>query len=35
VVLSGDDLSRIDAVLLRGAATGTRYAAPQMAAVDR
>jgi len=34
VMLSKADLDRIDAVLPAGAATGTRYAAPQMAALD-
>ena len=34
VVLSDADLARLDAALPRGAATGTRYAAPQMAALD-
>ena len=35
VTLSEADLARIDEVLPPGAATGTRYAAPQMAALDR
>ena len=35
VVLTDDDLKRIDEVLPPGAATGTRYAAPQMAALNR
>jgi aryl-alcohol dehydrogenase-like predicted oxidoreductase len=35
VVLSDEDLARIDQVLPPGAATGTRYAAPQMAALNR
>ena len=35
VMLSGADLARIDEVLPPGAATGTRYAAPQMAALNR
>ena len=34
VTLSVADLARIDAVLPPGAAAGTRYAAPQMAALD-
>ncbi|WP_010164021.1 aldo/keto reductase [Sphingomonas sp. PAMC 26617] len=34
VELSADDLARIDAILPPGAATGTRYAAPQMAALN-
>ncbi len=35
VVLTEEDLQRIDTVLPPGAAMGTRYAAPQMAAVNR
>jgi aryl-alcohol dehydrogenase-like predicted oxidoreductase len=35
VTLNEADLARIDEVLPPGAATGTRYAAPQMAALDR
>ncbi|WP_375397642.1 aldo/keto reductase [uncultured Sphingomonas sp.] len=35
VALSADDLARIDRVLPPGAATGTRYATPQMAALGR
>ncbi|MBB5712445.1 aldo/keto reductase [Sphingomonas xinjiangensis] len=35
VMLSGADLARIDEVLPPGAAAGTRYAAPQMAALNR
>ncbi len=35
VVLSEEDLARIDQVLPPGAATGTRYAAAQMAALNR
>ena len=35
VELDADDLARIDRVLPKGAATGARYAAPQMAAVNR
>jgi aryl-alcohol dehydrogenase-like predicted oxidoreductase len=35
VALSAEDLARIDRVLPPGAATGTRYAAPQMAALNR
>ena len=35
VMLTEADLTRIDAVLPPGAATGTRYAAPQMAALNR
>ena len=35
VVLTLDDLSRIDAALPSGAAAGTRYAAPQMQALNR
>ena len=35
VVLSDDDLARIDRIMPPGAATGTRYAAPQMAALGR
>ena len=34
VTLTGADLERIDSILPPGAATGTRYAAPQMAALD-
>lgn len=34
VTLSEDELARIDAVLPAGAAEGTRYAAPQMAALN-
>jgi aryl-alcohol dehydrogenase-like predicted oxidoreductase len=34
VVLSAGDLAQIDAALPAGAATGTRYAAPQMASLD-
>ena len=35
VALTKDDLERIDAALPKGAAEGTRYAAPQMAALNR
>lgn len=35
VSLSGDDLQRLDRIMPPGAATGTRYAAPQMAALSR
>jgi aryl-alcohol dehydrogenase-like predicted oxidoreductase len=35
VELNGDDLARIDRALPKGAATGARYAEPQMAAVNR
>ena len=35
IELSADDLARIDRVLPKGAASGARYAAPQMAAVNR
>ncbi len=35
ITLSPDDLSRIDGVMPRGAAKGTRYAAPQMATLSR
>lgn len=35
VMLTEADLTRIDAVVPPGAATGTRYAAPQMAALNR
>ncbi|WP_336490769.1 aldo/keto reductase [Methylobacterium nigriterrae] len=35
VVLTPEDLSRIDAALPAGAAAGTRYAAPQMQALNR
>ena len=35
VVLTDEDLQRIDTVLPPGAGTGTRYAAPQMAALNR
>jgi aryl-alcohol dehydrogenase-like predicted oxidoreductase len=34
VELTAEDLQRIDAVMPPGAATGTRYAAPQMASLD-
>jgi aryl-alcohol dehydrogenase-like predicted oxidoreductase len=34
VTLDAADLARIDKVLPPGAATGTRYAAPQMASLD-
>ena len=34
VTLTSADLERIDSILPPGAATGTRYAAPQMAALD-
>jgi aryl-alcohol dehydrogenase-like predicted oxidoreductase len=34
VTLTSTDLERIDSILPAGAATGTRYAAPQMAALD-
>ena len=34
VTLSDADLARVDEVLPPGAATGTRYATPQMAAVN-
>jgi aryl-alcohol dehydrogenase-like predicted oxidoreductase len=34
VVLSDEDLNRIDRVMPPGAATGTRYAAPQMASLN-
>jgi aryl-alcohol dehydrogenase-like predicted oxidoreductase len=34
VVLSKDDLARIDQILPPGAATGTRYATPQMASLN-
>ncbi|TPG14296.1 aldo/keto reductase [Sphingomonas oligophenolica] len=35
VALTSDDLARLNAALPRGAADGTRYAAPQMAALNR
>jgi len=35
VALSDEDLERIDRIMPPGAATGTRYAAPQMAALGR
>jgi len=35
VSLSAEDLARIDRIMPPGAATGTRYAAPQMAALGR
>jgi aryl-alcohol dehydrogenase-like predicted oxidoreductase len=35
VTLTGEDRARIDRIMPRGAATGTRYAAPQMAALSR
>jgi len=35
VTLTDDDRARIDRILPPGAATGTRYAAPQMASLGR
>jgi aryl-alcohol dehydrogenase-like predicted oxidoreductase len=33
VILTDDDLARIDRILPQGAATGTRYATPQVASL--
>lgn len=35
VQITAEDRARIDAILPRGAAAGTRYAAPQMQALNR
>jgi hypothetical protein len=35
VRLTREDLQRLDRILPRGAAAGTRYAAPQMQALNR